>query len=118
MRSQELARLPAVPAELLDELPVAREPDQAIAVLLRVRRAWPVAIGDQDVAVRRRAARRRLEERVLAGLADAGLAEREQQLPVLIELENLVPLHARVGRIVERSAVSRPEVSVLVLTEA
>src|SRR4030095_4385133 len=36
VRPDELAGLPAVPAEFLDELPVAREPDQAIAVLLAV----------------------------------------------------------------------------------
>src|SRR5262249_14719313 len=41
VRAQELARFPPVPAELLDELPIAREPDQAIAVLLRVRRTRP-----------------------------------------------------------------------------
>src|SRR5262245_525129 len=51
---QELAGLPAVPAELLDELPVPCEPDQTIAVLLRVRRTRPVAVGDQDVSVDRK----------------------------------------------------------------
>jgi hypothetical protein len=68
-----------------------------------------VAVGDHDVAVRRRPARRRLQERVGAGLRDARLAERQQQLAVLVELEDLVALHAGdARRLAERTAVDRP----------
>jgi len=52
-----------MPAELFDELSIARVPDEAIPILLRVRRTRPVAIGDQDVPVRRLAAGCGLEER-------------------------------------------------------
>ena len=78
-----------------------------------------MTVGDDDVAVRRGGARGRLHERVTGGRRHAGLAERQQQLAVLIELEDLIAAHAGdAGDVVERPAIDRPEIAVAVLTQS
>ena len=90
-----------------DERAVRLEPHQPIAVLLRVGRPRPVPVGHDDVAVGRDRARGRTDERVGAGLRDAGLAERQQHLAVGAELEQLEA--APLGRgIVLRTVRCRP----------
>src|SRR5436190_6659032 len=117
MRSDEFSGFRAVTAERLDELAVACVEHEPIAILRVGFRTWPVTISDHDVAVWCRTAGGGLQERVGAGLRDTGLAQRQQQLAVLIELEDLIALHAgHAGRIRERSAVDRPQVAVSVLT--
>ncbi len=86
---------------------VGLDPHQPIAILLRVGRSRPVPVGHDDVAVGRDRARGRTDERLGAGLRDAGLAERQQHLAVGAELEQLEP--APLGRgIVLRTDRCRP----------
>src|SRR5262245_48044080 len=79
-----LARSGATPC--LDERAVLREFQDPV-ILSRARRA--VSVGDEDVAARRYDHRRRGEKRILSLGADARLSERQQQLAVAIELEDL-----------------------------
>src|SRR5262249_36391135 len=72
-----LAQLPAARAllsPLLDELPILRELDHAVV------QAAAVAVGDEDVAVRRHHDVGGLLEEVGARAADAGLAQGHQNL--------------------------------------
>ena len=92
--------------------------DDAIAVLLRRGRPRPVAVGDDDVAVRRDRAGGRPDEGVVPGLRDARLAEREQHLALGAELEHLEAAARRARIVLERAAVARPEVAVAVPAEA
>ena len=77
-----------------------------------------MAIGDDDVAVRRHCACGRRDERVPAGLRDASLTQRQEQFAVRAELEELIA-PAGLRRIVsERAAVAGPQVAILVHAEA
>src|SRR5206468_13081878 len=99
--AHESALLPSVASVRLDEFAVAGEPDEAVAVLRSLRRARPMAVGNQDVDGWCGAARHRLEKGVGAGLGYAGLAQRQEELAFGTELEHLVPAHARVRRVTE-----------------
>ena len=118
VRSHELAGPGPLPADRLDELPVLRYPHQAVAVLLPAGWPRPVAVGDDDVAVRGDGARRRTDERILARPRDARLAEAQQQLPVGAELVHLEAAAVRLRTVAERTAVARPQVAVVVHAEA
>ena len=118
VRSHELAGPGPLPADRLDELPVAGDPHQAVAVLLPAGRPRPVAVGDDDVAVRGDGARGRTDERILAGPRDARLAEAQQQLPVGAELVHLEAAAVRLRTVAERTAVARPQVAVVVHAQA
>src|SRR5690349_12837128 len=119
MRSEELARFRPGATELLHELAVACEPDQAVAVLGVAFRSRPMPVGDQDVAVGSRCTRAWLNEGVGAGTRYAGLAQRQQKFAVGIELEDLIALDARDARCVaEGAAIDSPEVAISVAAEA
>ena len=118
VRAHELPRARAEAADGAHERAVRFQPHDAIAVLLRARRARPVAVGDDDVAVRRDDARGRTDERVGAGARDAGLAETEQQLAVLRELVQLKAAALRRRILGERPAVADPQVAVVIHAEA
>ena len=74
VRAHELTRAGAEAADGADVGAVRFQPHDPIAVLLRARRARPVAVGDDDVAVRCDDARGRTDEGVGAGTRDARLA--------------------------------------------
>src|SRR5262249_41750931 len=58
-----------------------------------------MTVGHENVAIGRDDDVGGLIERVRAGAADAGLAERHQYLPIRVELEDLIPLAAFGARI-------------------
>ncbi len=84
MRRIELAWPGALLAPGLDEPAIARKLHDARVGIATV----PIA--DEDVAVGRNEDRRRRVELVGTGAGDAGLAERQQELAVRTELEDLV----------------------------
>src|SRR5690606_37684218 len=90
---------------------------EPVTLLLGARRARPVPVRDDDVAVRRDGARGRTDEGIRTGSGDAGLAEAEQQLAVLRELVKLKPAAARRRVLGERPAVARPKIAVVVHAE-
>src|SRR5262249_20704398 len=86
VRDVDLAGTGTLLAPGLDELAGPVELDDArIGVAA-------VAVGDEDVAIRRGDDRRRRVELVRSAAGDAGLAERQQHLAVGAELEHLVAL--------------------------
>ena len=70
-----------------------------------------MTVGDEDLAARVDDDIVRSDEGVGPGDADAGLAERHQQLAVTIELEDLKALARGLARFVERPAVGDPDVA-------
>src|SRR6185369_11810958 len=107
MRHVELAWPLALLAPLLDVLAILVELDDAVVGIAAV------AIGNEDVAVRRHQDVGRRVERVLRGAGDARLTKCHEKLAVLIELHDGVAL-----AVVLRGSVGYPDVVVLVDIQA
>src|SRR5205807_5825529 len=92
MRTHEFSWAGASLAVGPNELSIARQPHDAIAVLLRRGASRNVAIRHENIAIRCDRARGRPDEGVWTRLRHPRLAHRLQHLAVLIELEQLESL--------------------------
>src|SRR5439155_1153280 len=88
------------------------------AVAILAARARGVTIGDEDLAAAVHHDVGRRDEGVRTGFADARLPERQQQLAVAIELEDLEASALDLPRFVEGTAVGDPDVALGVDVQA